>query len=45
MNPDSVAYLIAAFLLLYGVSSLIRLIRNRNGGKKMEIEEAEVIED
>ena len=44
-NPESVAYLIAAFLLLYGVSSLIRLIRNRNGDEKLEIEEAEVVDD
>jgi uncharacterized membrane protein HdeD (DUF308 family) len=26
-NPDSIAYLIAAFLLLYGVSNLIKLFQ------------------
>lgn len=28
-NPDSVAYLVAAFLLLYGVSNLIQLYQDR----------------
>lgn len=30
MNPDSVAYLIATFLLIYSVSSLIRFYQNRH---------------
>ncbi|MFO7846330.1 MAG: hypothetical protein R6V27_07205 [Balneolaceae bacterium] len=33
-NPDSVAYLIAAFLLLYGVSNLIKLFQQKSGGNK-----------
>jgi hypothetical protein len=31
-NPDSIAYLIAAFLLLYGVSNLIKLFQKDGGG-------------
>jgi len=31
-NPDSVAYLIAAFLLLYGFSNLIRLFQKSDSG-------------
>lgn len=30
-NPDSIAYLIAAFLLLYGVSNLIKLFQQSSG--------------
>jgi uncharacterized membrane protein HdeD (DUF308 family) len=32
-NPDSIAYLIAAFLLLYGVSNLIKLFQKDSGNK------------
>ncbi len=32
-NPDSIAYLIAAFLLLYGVNNLIRIIQEGNTPK------------
>jgi hypothetical protein len=28
MNPDSIAYLIAAFMLLYSVNNLVFLARN-----------------
>lgn len=47
-NPDSIAYLIAAFLLLYGFSNLIRLFQqNRGGGdqKRKPRDENEIIID
>lgn len=45
-NPDSIAYLIAAFLLLYGFSNLIKLFQqNRGGGKRKPRDENEIIID
>jgi hypothetical protein len=35
MNPDSVAYFIAAFILLYGIADLIRLFREKGGNPRV----------
>jgi len=47
-NPDSIAYLIAAFLLLYGVSNLIKLFQqpsDSDGQKRKPRDPNEIIID
>ncbi|WP_340105176.1 hypothetical protein [Rhodohalobacter sp. 8-1] len=35
-NPDSIAYLIAAFLLLFGITNLIKLFQQPSGGDRQK---------